>query len=203
MATLTKLKLGPRDHDRPLSREEYQSAEYQEGYRYELIHGRLYVSPLPRIPHDRTVRYIDRKLDDYSREHPEVMNMVSTAAEVHVPPESPDADSDTYVQPDIAAYKDVPKRHDLQWEDISPFLVVEVLSPNNPEKDLERNVVVYHQVPTIKEYWIVDGITDPERPSMTVFRRWGRQWRKIAVPFDTVYTTPLLPGFELRMNPWA
>lgn len=203
MATLTKLKLGPQDHDRPLTWEEYRAAEYHKGYRYELIHGRLYVSPMPRVPHDRNVRYIDRKLEDYSRAHPEVINMVSAAAEVHVPPASPEAEPDTCPQPDIAAYQNVIQRLDLLWEEISPLLVVEVLSPDNPEKDLERNVELYRKVPTIKEHWIVDGITDPARPCMTVYRRWGQKWRTLQVPFDSIYSTPLLPGFELRMNPWS
>lgn len=203
MGTLTRRKLGPADHDRPLTWEEYQTAVYREGYRYELIQGRLYVSPAANLPHDFNIQHIGTNLIRYADDHPEVINMVSFAAEVHVPPASSKAEPDTCPQPDISAYQHVVRRPDLQWEDISPLLVVEALSPDNPEKDLKRNVELYHRVRTIKEYWIVDGITDPERPCMTVYRRWGRKWRIIKVPFDTVYTTPLLPGFELRMNPWA
>lgn len=203
MGILTRLKLGPADHNQPLTWEEYQAAEYQPGYRYELIHGRLYVSPAPKLPHDRHVQFMDRKLYEYSKACPEIFNMVTTGAEVHVPPASGDEEPITCPRPDVSAYKKVPPRRDLQWEDISPFLVVEVLSPDNIEKDLGRNLVLYHRVPTIKEYWVVDGLTDPDRPSMRVYRRWGQKWRRIDVPFDTVYTTPHLPGFALRMNPWV
>ena len=39
MATL--LQLGPSDHGRPLSLEEFSAGDYAEGYRYELIDGEL------------------------------------------------------------------------------------------------------------------------------------------------------------------
>jgi hypothetical protein len=43
----TLLKLGPKDHGRPLSLEEFRSAEAREGWRYELIDGKVYVWPFP------------------------------------------------------------------------------------------------------------------------------------------------------------
>ena len=81
----TVVMLGPRDHGRPLSVEEFESARWQEGYKYELISGRLYVSPLPDLPHDQIVRWINRVLDDYARARPEVINYVIPQARVFVP----------------------------------------------------------------------------------------------------------------------
>jgi len=43
----TAIKLSPSDHGRRLSREEFDRAERQAGYRFELNNGVLYVSPLP------------------------------------------------------------------------------------------------------------------------------------------------------------
>ena len=43
----TRVKIGPRDHGMPLSLEEFLAADGEEGYHYELIHGRLYVCPAP------------------------------------------------------------------------------------------------------------------------------------------------------------
>jgi hypothetical protein len=46
----TMLKLGPADHGRPLTLEEFMSGDYKEGHRYELIEGRLYASPEANMP---------------------------------------------------------------------------------------------------------------------------------------------------------
>ena len=58
----------------------------------------------------------------------------------------------------------------VSWEDVSPILVAEVLYASDPYKDLVRNVELYLRVPSIREYWILDGRdfrrrTDPDRPS--------------------------------------
>ena len=42
-----EIKLTPADHGRRLSHEEFDRAERQPGFRYELNNGVLYVSPLP------------------------------------------------------------------------------------------------------------------------------------------------------------
>jgi Uma2 family endonuclease len=84
---------------------------------------------------------------------------------------------------------------------VSPILVVEVLSSDDPDKDLVRNVDLYHQVPTIKEYWVIDGRDDPNRPTLLVYRRHGRKWRTYELAFGETYTTKLLPGFTLLLDP--
>ena len=40
-------KLTPADHGRRISREDFDRAERQDGFRYQLTNGMLYVSPLP------------------------------------------------------------------------------------------------------------------------------------------------------------
>jgi Uma2 family endonuclease len=199
MAVVTRLRLGPQDEGMPLSWEEYRDAERVPGFRYELIYGRLVVSPQPNFKHDRLTNYVDIRLVSYSQARPEVINYVSQHAVVFVPGE----EASTCPEPDIAAYHNVPLHLQIDWEDIFPLLVVEVLSRTNPDKDWKRNLELYLRVPSIKEYWVIDGITDEMQPRMTVYRRWGTKWRKIEVPFDSVYTTRLLPDFELRMNPIA
>ena len=44
MSTVVK-RLEPADHGRPMIVEEFVAASTVEGYRYELIDGKLYVSP--------------------------------------------------------------------------------------------------------------------------------------------------------------
>src|SRR5262249_45999380 len=111
----------------------------------------------------------------------------------------------TSVEPDVTAYYDFPLDKllkDLHWRDVSPLLVVEVLSIDDPDKDLVRNLELYLQVPTIREYWILDTRADPDRPPMLVYRRRGSRWqRPIEVAYGETYTTKLLPGFELVLDP--
>ena len=38
------------DHGRPMRRDEFEAGEYEEGYKYELIDGKIYVSPQPNAP---------------------------------------------------------------------------------------------------------------------------------------------------------
>ncbi len=199
----TALMLGPADHGRPITRDEFDAAMGQEGYCYELIEGKVYVSPLPNLPHDRICEWIEGLLHEYGRAHPEQLNYISGRARVIVPGE----EDTTNPGPDIAGYRGFPRRmplSEISWDDVSPILVGEVLSEDNPEKDLVRNVDLYLHVPSIREYWILDPREDPDRPTLRVYRRRGTRWqRPIDVAPGETYTTPLLPGFALLLDPHA
>ncbi len=65
-----------------------------------------------------------------------------------------------------------------------------------------RNVELYLEVPSIREYWIIDPRESADRPTLLVYRRRGPRWqRPITVPFGGVYTTRLLPGFSMIVDP--
>jgi Uma2 family endonuclease len=199
-AMATVPKMGPADHGRPLDLDEFMAGDYAEGYQYELIDGKLYVSPLPNLPEDLVERWLDIKLTLYALAHPEVINYVTTKARVFVPGRP----GVTNPEPDVAAYRKFPRGRpfrELRWQDVSPVLVAEVLSHDDPDKDLVRNVELYFQVPSIREYWLLDDREDPERPTMRVHRRHGQKWRIIHVGPGETYTTRLLPGFELLLDP--
>jgi Uma2 family endonuclease len=196
----TLVKLGPTDHGRTMSLEEFQTVDYQEGYQYELIDGRLYVSPLPDLPQGRVEHWIFCKLLLYANAHPEILNFVYGKCRVFVP----DRPGTTNPEPDVAAYNDFPldlRAEEVAWQDVSPVLVVEVVSENDPDKDLVRNVELYGLVPSIKEYWIFDSREGVERPRLIVYRRGrGRKWRQFRYEPEARYTTPLLPDFELILH---
>ena len=198
MATVTKL--GPADHGRPMTFEAFMAGDYEEGYQYELIDGRLYVSPAANLPQDWVERWLHGKLDRYAREHPDIINYVTAGARVFVPGRR----RITTPEPDLAAYHDFPLHlplRRLRWQDVSPILVGEVLSIDDPDKDLVRNVELYFLVPSIKEYWVLDTRDDPDRPTLRVHRRHGSRWRVIDLAYGDTYTTKLLPGFELIIDP--
>ena len=196
----TVLKIGRCDHGRPMTLDEFMAGDYEEGYRYELIDGKLYVSPTANFPEDWVNEWLGSKLRLYAREHPDVINHVSAKARVFVPGRR----GVTNPEPDFSAYHDFPLHRrikDIRWQDVRPVLVVEVLSAEDPDKDLVRNVELYAQVPTIKEYWVLDAREDPEHPMLTVYRRRGKKWQQ-SLDFgpNDIYTTKLLPGFELILD---
>ena len=82
------------------------------------------------------------------------------------------------------------------------MLEVEVISETDPVKDEIRNVALYMQVPSIREYWIIDPREDDDRPSMRVYRRRGKKWQTpISIPGGGVYESPkFMPGFRLVLE---
>lgn len=197
----TILKFGPADHGRAITREEARKARWQEGYRYEIIDGKIYVTPIPNLPHDRILRLILNAVNDYARQHPHILNYVTTNGKVIVE----DRPGLTEPEPDLIAFHDFPldlPLADVRWEDLTPVLVLEIVSQDDPAKDFQRNVELYQEIPSIREYWIVDPRADPDHPRLLAYRRRGRRWQKpIRVPFGGTYTTRWLPGFSLRVAP--
>lgn len=198
--TPVKLKIGPADHGRPVTAEELADAEYAEGYKYEIIDGRFYVSPQPNFYEHRLERWLRLKLEGFAGAHPDVIGWVATKARVFVPgrPEL------TVPEPDLAVYRenlDELADGELDWEDFRPLVVTEVLVASEPEKDLVRNVDLYFQVPSVAEYWVLDGRENPDEPLLIARRRWGSRWVITEVPYGETYTTRTLPGFELLIDP--
>jgi Uma2 family endonuclease len=198
----TKSELSPADHGRRMTLPAFNRAGAVGGYRYELIDGRVYVSPAPNLPHDDVLEWVSRALHKYMDSHSDVINRLSTHGRVFEPgrPET------TCPEPDLATYQNFPwhvPRQDRQWEDISPILVAEVAS-DDLAKDFGRNVELYEEVPSIREYWIILDADVATRFLFRVYRRRGEKWQKpIDLKLGDTYTTRLLPGFSLLINPDA
>jgi len=193
---VTILQLGPADHGRLLSLKEFETARYSLGYRYELVEGRLYVFQFPTVGHDCVLTWLKDQFRSYEASHRTIINYVSTRPCVFVP----GPDGITLLGPDLAAYNDYPfhvPKAEREWRLMSPFLVAEITIEDDPEKDLVRNVDLYSQVPSIREYWIVDT-RDYENPHLLVHRRCGQRWQRvIQIASGETYSTRWLPEFKL------
>jgi Uma2 family endonuclease len=196
----TQLYLTPQDRGRALSLEEFESASGQEGYHYELIDGKLEVSPLPNLPHDFIRKWLERRLDQYVERHPHIINHVQAPARVFVPGRS----ATTTPEPDVAAYRNFPLDipiAEMNWRDVSPLLVAEILSEDTADKDLVRNQNLYLRIPSLREYWILDPRSDADRPSLIVYRRRGQRWQQaIEIAGGDAYTSRWLPDFQLVLT---
>jgi Uma2 family endonuclease len=203
MATAMRT-IGPADAGLMMTWEEFSTADWEEGHRYELIDGRLSVAATPNSRHSIYWDSVYGPLRDYKREHPSIINHLANQASVFIPgwPRV------TVVQPDLAAYKDFPIElalaEQVNWRRVNPILVAEILSPDNADKDLFRNVELYEAVPSIREYWIVDGRSGVEEMISRVYRKRGSKWQKpIDFGYGETYTTKLLPEFSLLIDPLA
>jgi Uma2 family endonuclease len=199
MATV-QLTLGPADHGRPLTLDDFDDAEFEPGHKYEIIDGRLDVSPFPNPPENVLENWLFRKLLLYSEQHPQIINYVTTKPRVFVHSRK----KATVPEPDIAAYHEFPLGQPLEglrWQTLGPILVAEVLVEGDPRKDLQRNVALYFEVPSIREYWVLDGQDNPNEPTLIQHRRHGKRWVVRPFPYGSTFTPKLLPGFSLLIDP--
>ncbi len=118
-----------------------------DGKRYEIIDGILYVTPAPRYVHQRAVMVLYALLQPYA-----------TMVELDVMPLLGDVrySERTLVQPDIFVFRNAPGARVRDWPGIHPLhLVVEVLSRSTRTRDRTVKRALY-QAEGIPEYWIVD-----------------------------------------------
>lgn len=162
-----------------------------DGNRYELIEGELYVSRAPRLPHQLVLQNLQVSLFNFLSEHP-MGRLVPGAGAIF-------SDYDAVI-PDILFVS-----HE-RWNEIvadnkivgAPDLVIEVLSPGkeNRERDLFVKRKLYAKY-GVKEYWIVDT----ENQSILIFHLREQILEQVAtLTGNDELTSTLLPGFQLQVN---
>jgi|SRR4051812_43259374 Uma2 family endonuclease len=136
-----------------------------DGNRYELIDGELFVTPAPSDVHQLVVVALAARLRGYLRPTSVGRVLISPSDVRRGNPRN------NRVQPDVFAVKLVDGRRPAYPFDLGDVLLAaEVLSPGNPRYDYQTKRQLYLGA-GIPEYWIVD----PE--AQTVAR-----WRSAADP---------------------
>ena len=178
------LLLGPGAAGMVLTPDEFDAAEFEEGHRYELIHGVLIVSPAP-LPQERSpTDCLGYWLRSYQDNHPQGWSL-----------------DDTLPEHDVLVGDDRRRAARVIWAglgrqprvDETPTIVIEFVSAGrrNLTRDYETKRREYLDI-GVREYWVFNRF----RRTLTVFQAGGK---KVVLGEDQVYTTPLLPGFELRL----
>ena len=80
MATVG-LRLGPADHGRPMTLEEFRAADAEGGYRYELARGVVQVVEVPDDLHGQVMGNFQEMLYHYKRSHPGVIRRIGGGGE--------------------------------------------------------------------------------------------------------------------------
>ena len=120
-----------------------------DGRRYELFEGEVYVTPAPRIVHQRISRNLELVLHSYVEQH--------GLGEVLYAPVDVILTDTTVVQPDLL-YVSRPRLPIVREHGIvaAPDLVVEILSPSSSSRDRGIKRRLYERQ-GVAEYWIVDA----------------------------------------------
>ena len=193
MTAIPTIVLGPSDHGRRMSLDEFDTAEGREGYIYELSRGEVIVTDVPNPPHNDIVHEVRRQLFRYDEAHRGVIHGVygSLECKLLVGPTQSER------HPDAALYKTPPPRRDSSvWSVWVPEIVIEVVSPDSAHRDYVEKAQDY-LIFGVKEYWIIDA----PRGVITVHSRSRGQWETRELRAADRYTTPLLPAFELVASP--
>lgn len=162
-----------------------------DGKRYEIIDGELYVSSSPSWEHQEVSLAIAAALQEWSLR----TKLGRTGATPGVI-----FSDDEAVIPDIVWMSNARLRSTLRTGHIygTPELVVEILSPgaSNERRDRDVKLKLYSRR-GVNEYWIVDW---PSR-AVDVYRRTGEGLDLAAhlAGGDTL-TSPLLPGFSVQVS---
>jgi Uma2 family endonuclease len=120
----------------------------EDGQRYEVVHGELFVTPAPRLWHQELVARLSERLRSYLREHP-VGHLLHSPADLSLSP-------DTLVQPDVFVVP-LAEARTLDWAQIRHLLlVIEVLGPSSRRADRFAKRRWYQEV-GVPLYWLVDG----------------------------------------------
>ena len=162
-----------------------------DGNRYELIEGELFVSRAPGIPHQRVLQNLQLEFGLYLKANP-IGILVPGAGAVF-------SDYDAVI-PDLAFVRNE------RWDEVvtgekftgALDLVVEILSPGtqNRQRDLSAKRELYGKY-GVKEYWIVDS----QNQSVLIFRLHEQTLEEIVTLVgDQELASPLLPGFQLKAS---
>jgi Uma2 family endonuclease len=180
--------LGPDSAGITLSPAEFDGAEFEKGWRYELINGVLVVSPSPleqeRDPNDELGYW----LRTYKENHPQGKALDRTLPEHTI-----------YLKRnrrrvDRAIWAGLGRRPGRKEK---PTIAVEFVSKGKCSwrRDYFEKRKEF-MAAGIKEYWLIDRFLG----QMTVFTRHGKRTRRQVITEHQTYQTPLLPGFELRLD---
>ena len=160
-----------------------------DGRRYELFEGEVYVTPAPRIVHQRISRNLELVLHSYVEQH--------GLGEVLYAPVDVILTDTTVVQPDLL-YVSRPRLPIVREHGIvaAPDLVVEILSKSTAERDRGVKRQLYARY-GVAHYWLVDP---GERTLSEHLLQQGAYALKGVFNAGAVFTPTLFAGLSIDLG---
>jgi Uma2 family endonuclease len=184
-------RVGPADHGRRMTLEQFDRAAGQEGHLYELNKGVIEVVNVPHPRHLAQVQALRNQFVLYQEGHPGIINSVASSNEAKLLIAADESER----HPDLSVYlSPAPDVKDV-WAVWVPEIVIEVVSQTSIKRDYEDKPAEYLKF-GVDEYWIVDAL----KRQMTALTRRGGQWRAQILKPTQKYSTHLLPGFTLNVQ---
>lgn len=130
-----------------------------DGNRYELIDGELFVTPAPAPRHQQIAFQLSLRLAAVAPPHLAVLPAPLAVL----------VNAETEVQPDVlvAPYEDFTEQN----LPVAPMLAVEVLSPSTRIRDLNKKKNKYQRI-GVPNYWVIE----PLDPSLIAFELDDNGW---------------------------
>jgi len=159
----------------------------EDGNRYEVIEGELFVSCAPGLPHQIVSGNIQYQLRTYLEGNP-IGRVVATPGLI--------LSRHSGVIPDLVFYSSA-RGDEIIWNErlnAAPELVIEILSRGreNITRDRVAKLKLYEKH-GVKEYWIVDA----ESRSVEVYRLLKQNLELVAtLSNNDNVTSPIFPGFD-------
>jgi Uma2 family endonuclease len=185
----TQSKLGPSSAGLLMTPEEFDAVtDYDDRYRYELIHGIFVVTPIPSEAEGDANEELGYWLRSYRDHHLQGYALDLTLAERYVRLPGSRRRADRVIWARLGRQPD-PKADHLA-------IVVEFVSRRRRDRtrDYDEKRREYLAL-GIVEYWIIDRF----HRTMTVSRNQPGAMAEQVIAEDETYRTDLLPGFDLPL----
>ncbi|MEK7865566.1 MAG: Uma2 family endonuclease [Planctomycetota bacterium] len=185
-----KTQVGPEDHGRRMSLEDFAEADGKPGHLYELARGRVVVVDVPGLPHGFVVQNVNEAIRVFRAANPETIYYIASGSDCAL--RLPGLQSERH--PDLAVYLTGPAEEGSPWESWAPDIAIEVVSRGGETRDYEEKREEYLAA-GVREYWIVE----PRDQTVLVLTRRADVWAEKKLTSSDKLHTYLLPGFEVRV----
>jgi Uma2 family endonuclease len=162
-----------------------------DGNRYELFEGEIFVSRAPSLSHQRVLINLAALIKNYLEQNP-IGEVLPTPGVIF--------DDFNGAIPDIVFISNQQVSNIGSEERIreAPELIIEIVSPGKEnarrDREVKRQIFGKHGV---KEYWIAD----PEARNLEIYRLAKRTLKLVATLADEdEIITAILPGFSCKVN---
>jgi len=162
-----------------------------DGNRYEILDGRLYVTPSPNVTHQRVLGRLFKILDDYFEPR--------GLGEVFFAPLDVILTNRDVVEPDIFVVDNADHLTERAVEG-PPLLAIEILSPSTAKRDRGIKATRYALL-GVPHYWLVD----PKARTLTCYKARDGEYEPVAtVAADGTLAHRDFPGLIIKMSEiWA